>query len=61
MAFFSKLKDRLFKTSSRLEEGLDAIVTDGGAEDPARPGQAPEGVPGDTPQELPVSSQELLQ
>ena len=55
MAFFSKLKDRLFKTSSRLEEGLDAIVTDGGAEDPARPGQAPEGVPGDTPQELPVT------
>jgi fused signal recognition particle receptor len=55
MAFFSKLKDRLFKTSSRLEEGLDAIVTDGGAEDPARPGQTPEGVPGDTPQELPVT------
>ncbi|MGH1466317.1 MAG: signal recognition particle-docking protein FtsY [Cognatishimia sp.] len=29
MAFFSKLKDRLFKSSSRLEEGLDAIVQDG--------------------------------
>ncbi len=55
MAFFSKLKDRLFKSSSRLEEGLDAIVTDGGAEEPARPGQAPEGVPGDTPPELPVT------
>ncbi len=30
MAFFSKLKDRLFKSSTKLEEGLDAIVEDGG-------------------------------
>ncbi|OWU85219.1 cell division protein FtsY [Oceanicola sp. 22II-s10i] len=37
MAFFSKLKDRLFKSSSRLEEGLDAIVEDGGAADPETP------------------------
>ncbi|QEW19329.1 Signal recognition particle receptor FtsY [Marinibacterium anthonyi] len=29
MAFFSKLKDRLFKSSSKLGEGLDAIVEDG--------------------------------
>ncbi len=29
MAFFSKLKERLFKSSSRLEAGLDAIVEDG--------------------------------
>ena len=33
MAFFSKLKDRLFKSSSKLEEGLEAIVEDGGAEE----------------------------
>ena len=33
MAFFSKLKDRLFKSSSRIEEGLDAIVEDGGVEE----------------------------
>ncbi len=33
MAFFSKLKDRLFKSSSKLEEGLEAIVDDGGEED----------------------------
>lgn len=26
MAFFSKLKDRLFKSSSKLEQGLEAIV-----------------------------------
>ncbi|MEX0338622.1 MAG: signal recognition particle-docking protein FtsY [Arenibacterium sp.] len=30
MAFFTKLKDRLFKSSSKLEEGLDAIVEEGG-------------------------------
>ena len=28
MAFFTKLKDRLFKSSSRLEEGIEAIVSD---------------------------------
>ncbi|MDP5216795.1 signal recognition particle-docking protein FtsY [Ruegeria sp. 2205SS24-7] len=33
MALFSKLKDRLFKSSSKLEEGLDAIVEDGGEVD----------------------------
>ncbi|MEO1138803.1 MAG: signal recognition particle-docking protein FtsY [Pseudomonadota bacterium] len=33
MAFFRKLKDRLFKSSSKLEEGLDAIVEDGGEEE----------------------------
>ena len=30
MAFFKKLKERLFNSSSKLEEGLDAIVEDGG-------------------------------
>ena len=30
MAFFSKLKERLFKSSSKLDEGLEAIVEDGG-------------------------------
>ncbi|MEL7176587.1 MAG: signal recognition particle-docking protein FtsY, partial [Pseudomonadota bacterium] len=33
MAFFKKLKERLFKSSSKIEEGLDAIVEDGGAEE----------------------------
>ncbi|MGH1330788.1 MAG: signal recognition particle-docking protein FtsY [Paracoccaceae bacterium] len=33
MAFFKKLKDRLFKSSSKLEEGLEAIVGDGGEEE----------------------------
>ena len=35
MAFFSKLKERLFKSSSKIEEGLDAIVEDGGVEESA--------------------------
>lgn len=33
MAFFSKLKDRLFRSSSKIEKGLDAIVEDGGEEE----------------------------
>ncbi|WP_353471619.1 signal recognition particle-docking protein FtsY [Salipiger sp. H15] len=39
MSFFGKLKNKLFKSSSKLEEGLDAIVQEGGTED------APETVP----------------
>ncbi|MEL6169620.1 MAG: signal recognition particle-docking protein FtsY [Pseudomonadota bacterium] len=31
MAFFSKLKERLFKSSSKLDEGLEAVVAEGGA------------------------------
>ncbi|MGB3247114.1 MAG: signal recognition particle-docking protein FtsY, partial [Sulfitobacter sp.] len=33
MAFFKKLKERLFKSSSRIDEGLEAIVSDGGEEE----------------------------
>jgi fused signal recognition particle receptor len=33
MSFFKKLKNKLFKTSSKLEEGIDAIVEDGGIEE----------------------------
>jgi len=29
MSFFSKLKDRMFKSSSKLDEGLDAIIEEG--------------------------------
>lgn len=49
MAFFSKLKNRLFKSSSRLEQGLEAIVEDGGEEstapDPVIPEPEPEPQP----------------
>jgi fused signal recognition particle receptor len=48
MAFFSKLKERLFKSSSKLEEGLDAIVEEGGVEEPPEP-DAPEPKPDPTP------------
>jgi len=43
MAFFTKLKDRLFKSSSKIEQGLDAIVEDGGEAE----------VLADEPQEVP--------
>ncbi|WP_172294039.1 signal recognition particle-docking protein FtsY [Pseudoruegeria sp. HB172150] len=33
MSFFGKLKERMFKSSSKLEQGLDAIVEDGGVEE----------------------------
>jgi fused signal recognition particle receptor len=37
MAFFSKLKERLFKSSSKLDEGLEAIVDDTSGAAAARP------------------------
>ncbi|MGP6088045.1 signal recognition particle-docking protein FtsY [Antarctobacter jejuensis] len=40
MSFFGKLKNKLFKSSSKLDEGLDAIVQDGGEE--TAPDLAPE-------------------
>ncbi|THH37388.1 signal recognition particle-docking protein FtsY [Aliishimia ponticola] len=40
MAFFSKLKERLFKSSSKLDEGLEAIVEDGGVVDTVPPESA---------------------
>ncbi|WP_306046702.1 signal recognition particle-docking protein FtsY [Nioella sp. MMSF_3534] len=33
MSFFKKLKDRMFKSSSKLDEGLDAIIEDGAVEE----------------------------
>jgi len=66
MSLFGKLKDRLFKSSSRLEEGLDAIVSDGGApeadapqraapedRDHAPPASAPQEDPAPDPQPAP--------
>lgn len=38
VAFFKKLKDRMFKSSSKIDEGLEAIISDGGQSD----GQASE-------------------
>ncbi|MEO0864407.1 MAG: signal recognition particle-docking protein FtsY [Pseudomonadota bacterium] len=54
MAFFSKLKDRLFKSSSKLDEGLDAIVEDGGVEEAAAQSAEPE--PPAEPQNAPETT-----
>jgi len=40
MSFFSKLKERLFKSSSKIDEGLEAIVAEG-----TEPGAEPDPVP----------------
>ncbi|MEP2530094.1 signal recognition particle-docking protein FtsY [Shimia sp.] len=53
MAFFSKLKDRLFKSSSKLEEGLDAIVEDGGEEVAAEAPVTPQPTPAPAPEPTP--------
>ncbi|KCV83264.1 signal recognition particle-docking protein FtsY [Actibacterium atlanticum] len=55
MALFSKLKDRLFKSSSKLEQGLEAIVEDGGVEETveAVADAAPEPTPAPAPQAAP--------
>ena len=61
MAFFKKLKERLFNSSSKLEQGLDAIVGDGGEEEvvpqapqPPPPPEVPDHEPGPVPQERPA-------
>ncbi|WP_171128910.1 MULTISPECIES: signal recognition particle-docking protein FtsY [unclassified Ruegeria] len=57
MAFFSKLKDKLFKSSSRLEEGLDAIVEDGGEETAPAPAETVEVAPvAPQPQSTPATA-----
>ncbi|MDA5093504.1 signal recognition particle-docking protein FtsY [Aliiroseovarius sp. KMU-50] len=67
MAFFSKLKDRLFKSSSKLEEGLEAIVDEGGEEEQveapveevaAQPDAAIETVPEAKPDVVPEQAEE---
>jgi len=57
MAFFSKLKERLFKSSSKLDEGLDAIVEEGGEEVAPAPEPKPESKPEPVP--TPEHSPEL--
>ncbi len=49
MSFFGKLRDRLFKSSSKLGDGLDAVVAEGGesAGPDAAGGAAPEASPGE--------------
>ncbi|MEL6642185.1 MAG: signal recognition particle-docking protein FtsY, partial [Pseudomonadota bacterium] len=42
MSFFKKLRDRMFKSSSKIDEGLDAIVSDGGEEEVVEAGATEE-------------------
>jgi fused signal recognition particle receptor len=44
MSFFKKLKDRLFRSSDKIGEGLEALVSDG-AEEAGDPPSAPEAAP----------------
>ncbi|MCB2117461.1 MAG: signal recognition particle-docking protein FtsY [Rhodobacteraceae bacterium] len=52
MSFFKKLKDRLLKSSSKIEEGLEALVADGAGEE-NQPGPAPEPEPTPAPEPAP--------
>ncbi|MCR8725323.1 signal recognition particle-docking protein FtsY [Frigidibacter sp. ROC022] len=57
MAFFSKLKERLFKSSAKLEEGLEAIVSDGGSAEAEAEAQAEARV--DSPPDAPEAQPEV--
>lgn len=64
MSFFGKLKDRLLKSSSKLDQGLEAIVEEGGeiaAADPdvtPGPDTAPEPAPEVVPEPVPTPTPE---
>ena len=60
MSFFKKLKDRMFKSSSRIDEGLDAIIEDGAVRDlpPADSEDAAQSVAADDPALMPVDQQQ---
>ena len=58
MAFFKKLKDRLFKSSSKLDEGLEAIVEDGGVEEEVAQQTAPDPAPVEDPASEPAPVEE---
>jgi fused signal recognition particle receptor len=49
MAFFQKLKERLFKSSSRIEQGLDAIIDEAPEPAPAAEAPAPEAPASEAP------------
>ncbi|WP_417270269.1 signal recognition particle-docking protein FtsY [Celeribacter sp.] len=60
MSLFGKLKKRLFKSSSKIDEGLEAIVADGGVDSGAEEayveevvGSEPEAAPVEAPIEVP--------
>ena len=59
MAFFKKLRERMFKSSSKIEEGLDAIVEEGAETAPEpQPVRDPEIQPEVSPAPTPVDPPE---
>ncbi len=68
MSFFKKLKDKLFKSSSKLDEGLEAIVAEGAEEvveapvaipqPKPEPAPEPEPEPAPTPEPEPIPAPE---
>ncbi len=71
MSFFGKLKDRLFKSSSKLDEGLDALIEEGAdteeteapqeaATEAPAPAEAPEPTPQPTPSPDPQPKSGIL-
>ncbi len=58
MSFFNKLKNRLFKSSAKLEEGLEAIVEEGGEEGEEVPELATEDAPAPEPKPEPEAEPE---
>ena len=59
MAFFKKLKDRLFKSSSRIEDGLDAIVEAGGTPELDLPDPQPAPTPEPDPIPTPAPTPDI--
>ena len=53
MAFFSKLKERLFRSSSKIDAGLEAIVEDGGVEEEIVEAEVSETIPEPEPEPEP--------
>ncbi|MFM2390621.1 MAG: hypothetical protein RLZZ437_2176 [Pseudomonadota bacterium] len=63
MSFFKKLKDKLFRSSDKIGEGLDALVSDGAAQDTAPEAMADVAppAPGQTPEPVPAPAQSRVQ
>ncbi len=59
MSFFGKLKQRLFTSSSRLDQGLDEIVTQGGVAETDPQVPDPQQPDPQTPQERPAPAPEV--
>lgn len=55
MSFFSKLKDRMFRSSSKIGEGLDALVAEGAEEQAPAAVEAAAETPAAPPPEAPAA------